>query len=61
MVEFFRGWRQKAGSVTLAVATVLSAEWVRSLNDRDQLNVSNGYVFSSGGHKLQIGELTAID
>ena len=35
MREFFRGWRRKAGCVTLVMATVLWAAWVRSLGGLD--------------------------
>jgi hypothetical protein len=31
MGEFFRGWRRKAGCVTLVMACVLMAGWVRSV------------------------------
>ena len=31
MREFFRGWRRKVGCVTLVMACVLMAGWVRSL------------------------------
>jgi hypothetical protein len=31
MREFFRGWRRKAGCITLAIACVLLAGWMRSL------------------------------
>jgi len=30
MTEFFKGWRRKAGCVTLVMATVLGALWIRS-------------------------------
>ena len=30
MGEFFKGWRRKAGLVTLAMAMVLTAAWMRS-------------------------------
>jgi hypothetical protein len=31
MREFFRGWRRKAGCVTLLMACVLTGAWIRSL------------------------------
>lgn len=35
MREFFRGWRRKVGVVTLMMACVFAAGWVRSLTSTD--------------------------
>jgi hypothetical protein len=35
MGDFLMGWRRKIGLVTLMLALVLSAGWVRSFNVRD--------------------------
>ena len=35
MMEFFRGWRRKAGLVTLVMACAFTSGWVRSLTVRD--------------------------
>ena len=37
MREFFRGWRRKLGVLTLGVAVVLMAGWVRSMTTHDWL------------------------
>ena len=39
MREFFKGWRRKAGCVTLVMACMLMAGWVRSLIIRDEITV----------------------
>ena len=43
MGKFFRGWRRKFGVVTLAMAGVLVAAWVRSLTVCDVLVLVDGY------------------
>ena len=35
MGEFFKGWRRKAGLVTLAMACVLMVAWIRSMGYQD--------------------------
>lgn len=35
MGEFFKGWRRKAGLVTLAMACLLFVAWMRSLTTKD--------------------------
>jgi hypothetical protein len=35
MREFFKGWRRKAGCVTLVMALALGGLWVRSFSDYD--------------------------
>jgi hypothetical protein len=52
--EFFKGWRRKAGLVTLALAMVLTAGWMRSTLYYDQffMQVPRGvlhYVCSENG------------
>ena len=37
MREFFHGWRRKAGCVTLVVALLLMAGWLRSRNISDRI------------------------
>lgn len=37
MREFFRGWRRKAGCLTLVLACVLAAGWIRSYAHIDNL------------------------
>lgn len=37
MREFFRGWHQKMGCVTLVMACVLMGAWARSFAVRDQI------------------------
>ena len=39
MREFFRGWRRKAGVVTLVMACALTGLWMRSQHMRDSLQV----------------------
>ena len=47
--EFFKGWRRKAGLVTLAMACVLAVAWMRSyvIEDRIVLSTTPG---ASGQH-----------
>lgn len=40
MREFFRGWERKLGALTLMLACVFTAGWVRSLAMTDFLVVS---------------------
>ena len=54
MREFFRGWRRKAGLVTLAMACLLMAGWMRSFVIEDEIfivfnNHSNYKLFSGCG------------
>ncbi len=37
MGEFFHGWRRKVGMMTLALALVFMAGWIRSFNEVDQI------------------------
>ena len=39
MREFFRGWKRKLGVVTLVLACVFAAGWVRSLSVCDQFSM----------------------
>jgi len=39
MLEFFRGWKRKAGCVTLMVACVFMALWLRSLCLEDNIQI----------------------
>ncbi len=61
MGEFFRGWRRKAGLVTLAMALLLMAGWLRSYVIQDVLSINenrtlrlivsfNGHFNSFNGH-----------
>jgi len=36
MWEFFRGWRRKAGILTLVMACLFMAGWIRSIETQDQ-------------------------
>lgn len=42
MREFFKGWRRKAGVVTLVMAMALTGMWVRSLSRDDWFDFSIG-------------------
>ncbi|MDB5348549.1 MAG: hypothetical protein JWP89_6926 [Schlesneria sp.] len=42
MREFFRGWRQKVGCVTMVVACFVLGLWMRSLRIRDVIDFPNG-------------------
>ena len=37
MGEFFHGWRRKVGAVTLILALVFTAGWIRSFSEVDQI------------------------
>lgn len=53
MREFFRGWKRKTGLLTLLLACVFTAGWVRSLMVTDSVNWHLGYefvFFSHDGH-----------
>lgn len=39
MGEFFNGWRRKAGLVTLVMACVLTAGWMRSMGYQDAVMI----------------------
>jgi hypothetical protein len=43
MREFIKGWRRKAGCVTLLMACMLTSCWVRSLTRSDEIQL--GHVF----------------
>lgn len=49
--EFFKGWRRKAGLVTLAVACLLTVGWMRSLMRIDEIVLAShgdeGFLISS--------------
>src|SRR5688572_23003842 len=51
--EFLKGWRRKAGCVTLAMALLLAAAWMRSYQYYDLLwldtTFARGMVYSSTG------------
>lgn len=40
MREFFKGWRRKSGSVLLALASVASSAWIRSISIQDTFTIS---------------------
>ena len=42
MKELFRGWRRKFGMVTLVIACVLTAGWIRSVQSCDYLEIHCG-------------------
>ncbi|HEY4258606.1 MAG TPA: hypothetical protein VGM98_00540 [Schlesneria sp.] len=47
MHEFFRGWRRKAGIVTLVTAGVMFVVWMRSLTTYDAIHCKLPWVSSS--------------
>lgn len=49
MREFFKGWRRKAGCVTLALACFLMGGWNRSLVTSDTFIFGDGFVTLSKG------------
>jgi hypothetical protein len=53
MWTYFRGWKRKIGLMMLAMALVLTGEWVRSLNTFDELGIPWGscmhFISSSTG------------
>jgi hypothetical protein len=49
MREFFKGWRRKTGVVTLMLACVFMACWVRSQTTYDVLSVCDCSVLSYSG------------
>jgi hypothetical protein len=42
MLEFFKGWRRKAGCMTLVLACVFACGWVRSLYVIDSIGIETG-------------------
>ena len=58
MGEFFKGWRRKAGLVTLAMACVLTVMWMRSRRVFDVVEFTNGsqqHQIASASAKLYWG------
>jgi len=49
MGEFFKGWRRKIGVVSLVVACVFAAGWVRSYQRFDRFQSSSHTFFSADG------------
>lgn len=49
MREFFHGWRRKVGVVTLVMALVMMALWIRSYVLFDQIFVLGNLVLSNSG------------
>lgn len=49
MGEFFKGWRRKTGVLTLVMACLFAAVWVRSMYQRDYQFVSGAHLLSSKG------------
>lgn len=41
MFTYFRGWKRKAGLVTIAVASLVAAFWIRSWSMADEIIVSH--------------------
>ena len=64
MGEFFRGWRQKAGVVTLILACVFMGGWVRALAIQDTLVIPIGnklsVQFVSAYHRIILGKHVTI-
>ncbi|MEI8019815.1 MAG: hypothetical protein WCH39_16545 [Schlesneria sp.] len=64
MDEFFRGWRWKIGVMTLMLACVLMAGWVRSVVVQDTFVIPIGNKFSvqfvSAYHRLILGRHVTI-
>ena len=53
MGEFFKGWRRKVGVLTLLIACVFAAGWIRS-PPRFELIVFSRFLFVSGPDGFQI-------
>ncbi len=51
MREFFRGWRRKTGCLTLMMACVFMAGWMRSLNHEDAVKLEFGESPSGETHE----------
>lgn len=41
MRDYFKPWQRKIGVVTLLVACVFAAGWVKSINDQDRLTINS--------------------
>ena len=52
MGEFFKGWRRKAGLVTLVMACLLMVAWMRSYGRYDEVRFSLHSISSDGGALL---------
>lgn len=55
MREFFRGWKRKSGVVTLLIACLFLAAWVRSITVHDAVIIgfrSNTFAVESRSHDL---------
>jgi hypothetical protein len=50
MGDFFYGWRRKAGCITLMMASVVTAAWIRSLTNDDMFEpLDRKYLISGDG------------
>jgi len=71
MRDFFRGWKRKAGCVTLVTACLLMAGWVRSLGNAELIGVPlvgdgaliivSGYGYLWVGTGPEIGSRPSIE
>ena len=60
MREFFSGWKRKTGCLTLLMACVLAAGWVRSLTTEDSTLIfvaGRGAYFGSAAGRVSINVL----
>jgi hypothetical protein len=53
MLEFFKGWRRKFGVLTLLMACVFAAGWVRSLIVADRINFFGAQMLSWHGEIMR--------
>ncbi|MEK6262669.1 MAG: hypothetical protein AABP62_29075 [Planctomycetota bacterium] len=53
--EFFKGWRRKAGLVTLVMACVLGVGWMRSMVIRDAFRIPNQITIDSVEGQFWVG------
>lgn len=60
MREFFKGWRRKAGLVTLVIACMLMGLWMRSYGTMDQISYSPYSVISVRGRIAAICDARTI-
>lgn len=56
MLEFFRGWKRKAGCVTLVLACVFAVGWMRSRDTFDAVYLCKQFIIFSARDQLIVSK-----
>ena len=60
MGEYFKPLRQKIGVLTLAMACLFAAGWVRSMSRLDVICLNGNYCFTSGGGRFLFSQAVKV-